>query len=63
MTSTDVAVCEKLNKETMMKNYIVGAINEEPYSKAPNDECFSRLNQLLPIIRGEVNTIMRAIEE
>ena len=47
----------------MTENYAVGALDKGSHSKTPDNKHSSRGNQLLPSIRGEVNTIMGATEK
>ena len=63
MTSTDDIVCGKLNKEAMIENYAIKALNEESHSKALDNKRSSRGNQLIPSILGEVNTIIGATKK
>ena len=63
LISTNGAICGKLNKEAMTKNYVVRALDEGSHLKVPDNKHFSRGNQLLSSIQGEVNAITGAIEK
>ena len=63
MTLTNDVVCEKLNKETILDNYVTRALDEGTYPRTPSNEHFLGESQCLPRISRGINSITEVREE